>query len=255
MTFPEQKSAVVSGVGSAAGIGRRVARRLLEDGFQLAVTDILSEGVEEFVRELTEEYPDATVIGIPLDVSNENQVVTAFKRIEKELPQLVALVNPAGVASPEPLETATVDDFDKVFTANCRGTFLMMREAFKIMKKYKVGRIVNFSSITAFDGGGTFSKGLYAGAKNGIIGLTRGGAREFGIHGVTVNVVAPGPIDTEIMGGKLTPERKAAMSANIPLQRVGQPEEIANVCAFLVSEESSFVNGTVINVDGGKYMR
>ena len=131
----------------------------------------------------------------------------------------------------------------------------MMRHAFARMKQHGIGRIVNFSSITAFDGGGTFSKGIYAGAKAGIIGLTRGGAREFGPSGVTVNVIAPGPIDTEIMGGRLTDDRKAAMSSNIPLQRVGQPEEIAAVCSFLVSEDSSFVNGTVINADGGKHMR
>lgn len=255
MAFPKQKAAVVTGVGVASGIGRKVALRLLDDGFQLAVADILADGVSEFVEELKVSHPDAKVIGISLDVSDEEQVVAAFQRVKDELPQLVALVNPAGVASPLTMEEASGADFDRVFAANCRGTFLMMREAFKLMKEHGVGRIVNFSSITAFDGGGTFSKGLYAGAKNGIIGLTRGGAREFGAYGVTVNVIAPGPIDTEIMGGKLTPERKATMSANIPLKRVGQPEEIANVCSFLVSEDSSFVNGTVLNVDGGKYMR
>ena len=255
MSYPEQKSAVVTGVGAPSGIGRRIARRLLQDGFDLAVADIQGDNTLAFVEETQAEFPDRKIIGSALDVSDEAAVVAFYERVAAELPQLVGLVNPAGIASPDFMADATAERFDQVFAVNCRGTFLMMREAFKLMKEHGLGRMVNFSSITAFDGGGTFSRGLYAGAKAGIIGLTRGGAREFGQHGVTVNVIAPGPIDTEIMGGKLTDDRKATMSSNIPLQRVGQPEEIAALCSFLVSEDSSFVNGTVVNADGGKHMR
>lgn len=255
MIFPEEQAAVVTGVGAPSGIGRRIARRLLEDGFDVAVGDIQFDNVDSFVEEVRDEFPKRKIIGLHLDVADEASVIAAFEKVDTELPQLVALVNPAGIACPETLLDISVADFDKVFAVNCRGTFLMMRHAFARMKQHGIGRIVNFSSITAFDGGGTFSKGIYAGAKAGIIGLTRGGAREFGPSGVTVNVIAPGPIDTEIMGGKLTDDRKATMSSNIPLQRVGQPEEIASVCSFLVSEDSSFVNGTVLNADGGKHMR
>lgn len=255
MIFPEERAAVVTGVGAPSGIGRRIARRLLEDGFDVAVGDIQFDNVDSFVEEVRGEFPKRKIVGLHLDVADEASVIAAFEKVDTELPQLVALVNPAGIACPETLLDISVADFDKVFAVNCRGTFLMMRHAFARMKQHGIGRIVNFSSITAFDGGGTFSKGIYAGAKAGIIGLTRGGAREFGPSGVTVNVIAPGPIDTEIMGGKLTDDRKATMSSNIPLQRVGQPEEIASVCSFLVSEDSSFVNGTVLNADGGKHMR
>lgn len=255
MMFPQERAAVVTGVGAPSGIGRRIARRLLQDGFDVAVGDIQFDNVDNFVDEMRGEFPQSKIIGLHIDVADDASVVAAFEKVDAELPQLVALVNPAGIACPETLLDISVTDFDKVFAVNCRGTFLMMRHAFARMKQHGIGRIVNFSSITAFDGGGTFSKGIYAGAKAGIIGLTRGGAREFGPSGVTVNVIAPGPIDTEIMGGRLTDDRKAAMSSNIPLQRVGQPEEIAAVCSFLVSEDSSFVNGTVINADGGKHMR
>lgn len=255
MEFPESRSAIVTGVGAPSGIGRRVARRLLADGFDLAVGDIQFDNVDDFVEEIKTEFTDRKIIGLHLDVTDEESVKDAFKKVDAELPQLVALVNPAGIACPETLLDISVENFDRVFAVNCRGTFLMMRHAFARMKEHGLGRIVNFSSITAFDGGGTFSKGIYAGAKAGIIGLTRGGAREFGPSGVTVNVIAPGPIDTEIMGGKLTDDRKAVMSANIPLQRVGQPEEIAAVCSFLVSPDSSFINGTIVNADGGKHMR
>lgn len=254
MEFPQQRAAFVTGVGAPAGIGRRVARRLLQDGYDLAVGDIMFENVDAFVKEIFAEFPEKKIIGLHLDVADEESVKAAFAKIKAELPQLVALVNPAGVASPTPMGEATIEEYERVFRVNCRGTFLLMREAFELMKEHKLGRIVNFSSITAYDGGGTFSKGLYAGAKAGIVGLTRGGAREFGHYGVTCNVLAPGPIDTEIMGGKLTPERKASMSSNIPLDRVGQPEEIAAVCSFLCSPDSSFVNGVVMNVDGGKHM-
>ena len=117
-----------------------------------------------------------------------------------------------------------------------------------------VGRIVNTSSITAFDGGGTFSKGVYATAKAAVIGMCRGGARELGPHGITVNVLAPGPVDTEIMGGKLTEDRKAAMSAGIPLGRVGQPSEIAATIAFLLSDGAGYISGSTVQVDGAKHM-
>ena len=138
---------------------------------------------------------------------------------------------------------------------NGRGTMLRMQYAARRMKENGLSRMVNFSSITAYDGGGTFSKIAYAAAKAAVIGLARGGARELGQYGITCNAICPGPIDTEIMGGKLTEERKASMSSNIPLQRVGQPGEIAEVVDFLLSEGSSFGNGATFNVDGGKHMK
>lgn len=117
-----------------------------------------------------------------------------------------------------------------------------------------VGRIVNVSSITAFDGGGTFSKGGYAAAKAAVFGLTSGAARELGPHGVTVNCMVPGPIDIDIIGGPLTDERKDAMAAGIPAGRVGTPNDIAAAASFLLSAGAGFVNGATIQVDGGEYM-
>ncbi len=251
--FPDRHTAVVSGAGAPRGIARKTAHRLAAEGWDIVVVD-LSDKVLEFGDELAREYPEQDSLAIQLDISDENQVKNAFARIKSEMPPVVGLVNIAGIACPVPLLELDAALFDKVLAVNCRGTMLMMKYAAEYMKEYGIGRIVNFSSITALDGGGTFSKFAYAAAKAGVLGITKGGARELGPYGITTNAVLPGPIDTDIMGGKLTDERKKQMSSNIPVGRVGQPEEIAAVVSFLLSADASFVNGVSLNVDGGKQM-
>src|SRR5699024_6332669 len=138
---------------------------------------------------------------------------------------------------------------------NGKGTLLMIQAAAKRMIDGGVGgRTVNTASITALDGGGTFSKTGYAAAKAAVQGLTRGAARELGTYGITANVILPGPIDPDIMGGTLTDRRKAGMSAYIPRQRVGQPEEAARLISCLSSQASSLVDGAPITVVGGKHV-
>lgn len=251
--FPEDRTAVVSGCGAPRGIGRVAARRLLSEGWNVAVVDI-SEGVLAFGEELKSEFPESKVAALKLDISNEAEVSEAFAELDSTMPPIVGEANIAGIACPKSIFEISTEEYDRVITVTLRGTMLMMKFAAERMRDVGVGRIVNFSSITALDGGGTFSKFAYAAAKAGVIGLSRGGARELGPFGITCNAILPGPIDTDIMGGKLTDDRKDAMSSDIPLARVGQPSDIAAVVNFLLSEDSDFVNGVSMNVDGGKHM-
>ena len=250
--FPAQKTAVVTGAGGPRGIGRALAGRLLDEGWHVAALDIAAEGVRQAEEELSGRGP---IKGIAVDVTSEESVAEAFSVIDEELPPVVALANLAGIASPTPLLETSAADFQKVMEVNVTGSFYMLQAAGRRMAAQGVGRIVNTSSLTAYDGGGTFSKGVYAAAKAAVLGLTRGAARELGPSGITTNALVPGPVDTDIMGGTLTDERKAAMAADIPVGRVASPSEIAATVSFLFGEEAGFINGAAIQVDGGKHMR
>ncbi|RFA19352.1 SDR family NAD(P)-dependent oxidoreductase [Subtercola boreus] len=250
--FPERRTAVVTGVGGARGIGRVVARGLAAQGWSLGLIDISGDGVHQFTEELRGEGIEA--VGVAADITSPDSVAAAYARFDTELPPLVGLVNMAGIPSTSTILDMTLDEWNRVYAVNATGSMLNMQAAGRRMIGAGVGRIVNVSSITALDGGGTFSKSGYAAAKAAVQGLTRGGAREFGPMGITVNCILPGPVDTDIMGGTLTDERKAGMSADIPVGRVGQPADIAAMAVFLLSEGASFVNGACINVDGGKHM-
>jgi NAD(P)-dependent dehydrogenase (short-subunit alcohol dehydrogenase family) len=251
--LPERRTAVVTGAGGPAGIGRVTARMLAENGWHVALVDINAEGLGVVEAELRE-AGHADVLTVPTDIASESSVRDAFERFDAELPPVVGLVNLAGVACPVPLHECDLKEFERVMAVNVTGSFLMLKAAAPRMMQQGAGRIVNTSSITALDGGGTFSKGVYATAKAAVIGMCKGGARELGPYGITVNVLTPGPIDTEIMGGRLTDERKTSMSAGIPLGRVGQPDEIAATIAFLLSDGAAYINGATIQVDGGKHM-
>lgn len=251
--LPEQRTAVVTGAGGPNGIGRVTARTLAENGWSVALIDINAEGLAVVEKELRD-AGHSGVLAVPIDITSEAAVADAFRQIDAALPPVVGLVNLAGIACPVTLHECSLEQFDRVMAVNVTGSFLMLKAAAERMIPQGVGRIVNIASITAFDGGGTFSKGVYATAKAAVIGMCRGGARELGPHGISVNVIAPGPIDTDIMGGKLTDERKASMSAGIPLGRVGQPSDMAATIAFLLSDGGGYINGATVQVDGGKYM-
>jgi NAD(P)-dependent dehydrogenase (short-subunit alcohol dehydrogenase family) len=244
---------LVTGAASPRGIGRATALLLAERGWSIGILDIDERGGQALADELKSTY-SVTTHAVAADVSNENDVRTAIDELEAALPPLAGLANIAGVSSPVPYLELTSDEWRRVIDINLNGVHYVTRRVAESMVSRGYGRIVSVSSTSAQRGGGTYSKTPYSVAKAGVIGLTRALARELGPYGITVNAVAPGPIDTDIMGGPLTPERRAAMVDDLLVNRVGQPYDVAAAIAFLLSEESGYISGHTLNVDGGLYM-
>jgi NAD(P)-dependent dehydrogenase (short-subunit alcohol dehydrogenase family) len=252
-TFPPQPTVIVTGAVSPRGIGRAVVDRLAKSGWSVGVIDLDDAGSRAVAEELHAKY-GVPAAGIGVDVSNEVEVRRAIDELEASLPQLVGLVNIAGVSSPVPYLEVDSAEWRRVLDVNLDGVHYVSQRVAESLVENKVGRIVNISSVSAQRGGGTFSKTPYSVAKAGVIGLSRALARELGPFGVTVNAIAPGPIDTDIMGGTLTEERKVELAEDLLVNRVGTVVDVAAAIEFLLGEESSFITGQTLNVDGGLYM-
>ena len=246
----EPRTAIVT--GAARGIGAGVAQRLSDDGFKVAVVDLDEASCTGTVEAIT--GAGGTAIAVGADVSNEEQVAAAFVRIESELGAPTVLINNAGVIRDNMLFKMTTEDWDIVMNVHLRGAFLMTKSVQKYMTEAKFGRIVNLSSTSAL---GNRGQANYSAAKAGIQGFTKTLAIELGKFGVTANAIAPGFIQTDMTAA--TAERLGVAfddfikfsAEQIPVQRVGQPEDIAHTVSFLVSEGAGFVSGQVIYVAGG----
>lgn len=249
-SLPAERTAVITGGASPRGIGRATADRLARDGWSVAILDIDEDAAKSTAGEVTEQY-SVSALGVGADVSEEDSVHAAVAQIESVLPPVIGLANIAGVSSPTEFLDVTPAEWDRVFNVNMRGTFLVTQRVLPAMIAAGVGRIVSVSSISAQRGGGTYSKVPYSASKAAVIGFSRALAREMGPHNITVNSVAPGPIDTDIMGGTLTDERKAQMSADIPLGRIGTVDEVAALMAFLMSGDAGFITAATYDVNGG----
>jgi 3-oxoacyl-[acyl-carrier protein] reductase len=238
--------------GAARGIGAATARRLAEDGFAVAVLD-LDEGSAKGTVEAIESA-GGRALAIGADVSDAEQVEAAVSRVAAELGAPTVLVNNAGVTRDNMLFKMSESDWDTVMNVHLKGAFLMSRTVQKHMTEARWGRIVNLSSVSAL---GNRGQANYSTAKAGLQGFTKTLAIELGKFGVTVNAIAPGFIQTEMT--RATAERIgisfedmiAAASKEIPVGRVGQPEDIASLVSFLVSEGAGFVSGQVIYAAGG----
>lgn len=248
--FPSSRTAVLTGAASARGIGRATANRLAGEGWNIGILDIDGSAAEEAAADIAQRH-GVQAIGVATDVSDETSVDAAIGRIEAELPPIVALANLAGISSPTEFMLETKEAWERVFAVNMTGTFLVTQRVLHRMIDRKLGRVVSISSISAQRGGGTYSKVAYSASKAGIIGFTRALAREMGEHGITVNCIAPGPVDTDIMGGTLTEERKRDMSKDILVGRVGTVDEMAALISFLVGPDSGFITAATYDINGG----
>ncbi len=245
-----ERVAVVT--GAARGIGAGIAVKLAADGFAVAVLDLEESACKETVERITAAGGRALAVGA--DVSDSAAVQVAVERVAAELGPPVVLVNNAGVIRDNLLFKMSDDDWEIVMAVHLRGAFLMSRACQKYMTEQKWGRIVNLSSTSAL---GNRGQANYSAAKAGLQGLAKTLAIELGPFGVTANAIAPGFIATDMtaataarMGIDFETFKEGA-AAQIPVRRVGQPEDIANTVSFLVSEGAGFVSGQVIYVAGG----
>ena len=248
--FPAERTAVITGAASARGIGRATADRLARDGWSIAILDLDEEGAKRTAAKIAGNRSVAA-LGVGADVADEGSVEAAIAQVEAALPPIIGLANVAGVSSAVDFLDITIAEWDRVFDINMRGVFLVTRRVVPAMLAAGVGRIVSVSSVSAQRGGGTYSKVPYSASKAAIIGFTRALAREMGPHGITVNCVAPGPIDTDIMGGTLTEERKATLGADSMVGRVGTVDEVAALMAFLLGEEAGHITAATYDINGG----
>ena len=248
--FPTERTALITGAASPRGIGRTTAARLAAEGWSVALVDIDGDGAKKNADEIAEQY-GVHALGATMDVGDPDEVRSVVKQIESELPPLVGLANIAGISSPTPFLEVSVEEWDRVIDINLRSVFLLSQAVLPGMVERELGRIVSVSSVSAQRGGGTFSKSAYSAAKAGIIGLSRAIAREMGQYGITVNCIAPGPVDTDIMGGTLTDERKTAMAADGLLTRIGSTDDMAALMAFLLGPDSGFITAATYDINGG----
>ncbi len=235
--------------GAAQGIGAAIVRRFAADGARVAALDLNEEGAQKLVDEL-----GGKGLGLACDVSDRAQVDTAIDRVASELGSVDILVNNAGVTRDNLLFKMSDEDFDTVFGIHVRGAFLCTRAAQRYMVEKKYGKIVMMSSRSALGNRGQTN---YSSAKAALQGMVRAVSIELGPFGINVNAIAPGHIETAMT--KATAERMGVDYAEMqkrtierqPIKRVGKPEDVANLAAFLVSDESSYITGQTIYLTGG----
>lgn len=233
--------------GASRGIGRAIALRLAADGHAVAVNYATrADAAEEVVSIITERGGKA--MGIGADVSDADAVSAMFAAVTETLGPVEILVNNAGITDDDLLLRMSEEQFRRVLDVNLVSAFLCTKAALRGMLRAKAGRIINIASVAGVSGNP--GQANYAASKAGLIGFSKSVAKEVGVRGITVNVIAPGYITTE-MTDALGDEVKEAAAGSISLARLGQPEEIAHVAAFLASEGSSYMTGQVVVVDGG----
>ncbi len=245
--MPELTGRVVLVTGGARGIGKAICLKLAELGANIVVNAIRNE---ELAQELVEQIKKmgSEAVFIKANVAKLDEANSLIESIIEKFGKIDILVNNAGITRDNLLVRMKEEDWDAVLTVNLKGTFNCSQAVSKYMMKQRSGNIINIASVVGITGNP--GQANYSASKAGVIGLTKTIAREMASRGVRANAVAPGFIETE-MTQKLSEDTRSAINKQIPLGRFGQPEDVANLVAFLASDESGYITGQVIQIDGG----
>lgn len=234
--------------GAAAGIGRAIAERLAALGATVTLADIQAEPVEGAAAALVAR--GARARGLVLDMADTAAVGPAVEAAARAMGGLEILVNNAGIAAQKPVLEHTVADFERIYRVNVFGLFAALKAAATWMVEHRVpGRIVNVASVAGLRG--STGRAAYGSSKAAVINLTQVAAQELAPHGITVNAIAPGPIETDMVRAVHTERTRAGWLREIPMGRYGEPADIAEAAAYLLADGAGYVTGQVLAVDGG----
>ncbi|MBL7071339.1 MAG: 3-oxoacyl-[acyl-carrier-protein] reductase [Candidatus Omnitrophica bacterium] len=241
------KTAIVT--GGARGIGKEIALTLAKEGASVCVCDVNDQGLEDTAKELSSLGVGA--LGLKVDVTDFSQVQNMVQKVLDKFSKIDILINNAGITRDNLLLRMKEDEWDTVLNVNLKGTFNCTKAASKAMIKQRAGKIVSIASIIGLTGNAGQSN--YAASKGGMISFTKSVAKELACRNINVNAIAPGFIQTD-MTAKLPQDLREEMLKLIPLNRLGEASDVANLALFLVSENSRYITGHVIQVDGGMVM-
>ena len=244
----ERKVAFIT--GGSRGIGKEVALKFADNGYNIVINYVSDKtDVEKLEKEFSEKGVETLIL--KADVTNGEEIENLVKQVIEKFGKIDVLVNNAGITRDNLLMRMSEEEFDKVIEVNLKGTYIVTKSVIKYMMKKRNGSIINLSSVVGV--AGNAGQANYSASKAGIIGFTKSIAKELASRNIRANAVAPGFIETD-MTAVLSDEIKENIHNQIPLKRIGSAKEVANLIYFLGSEESSYITGQVINVDGGMVM-